>query len=490
MIGSVWRSSDEEKRKLAVHLSSLRKAHEQVLLTCDQLRENNKELNKKIKELEAKIACLEKENEELRRQKDEYKNMVFKSNKKSSPSQQDESAPNAELATPKRKRGAQKNHKGRARKLPEIIDCQNRAYLTHCPNCHTKLQRTDDFDSHIVEDIPDLEQKRVVVIEHQIERQWCPECNKEVSAAPTGVIPNARFGINILMLVMILKYSLRSSIDSIQFFLLSAYGIPISKGAIYNLLKKAQQCLGAAYDKIAQDVKLSCVKHADETGWRIAGINGWIWAFLTNDAVYYTVEESRGKGIPDNFFRGSPENSILVRDDYRGYLNLPMKQQSCWAHLLRKSHEEVQRPSVSNEMKLLHEKIKHIYSILTETIKMPFLKSYRKLIYKQLYKELLAIIKTRYNCEYARQIQTRIKNQKQNLLTALLYENVPLTNNLAERSIRPLVVIRKISGGSKQPQGAKVLEVNMSILQTIRMKKLPLFSTLKQYLLEPFTGKQ
>ena len=166
-----------------------------------------------------------------------------------------------------------------------------------------------------------------------------------------------------------------------------------------------------------------------------------------------------------------------------------MKQQSCWAHLLRKSHEEVQRPSVSNEMKQLHEKIKHIYSILTETIKMPFLKSYRKLIYKQLYKELIAIIKTRFSCEYAQQIQTRIKNQKQNLLTAVLYENVPLTNNLAERSIRPLVVIRKISGGSKQPQGAKVLEVNMSILQTIRMKKLPVFSTLKQYLLEPFTGK-
>ena len=108
----------------------------------------------------------------------------------------------------------------------------------------------------------------------------------------------------------------------------------------------------------------------------------------------------------------------------------------------------------------------------------------------QVYKEILDIIKTSYSCEYAQQIQTRIMNQKHNLLTALLYENVPLTNNLAERSIRPLVVIRKISGGSKQPQGAKVLEVNMSILQTIRMKKLPVFSTLKQYLLESFTGKE
>lgn len=39
--------------------------------------------------------------------------------------------------------------------------------------------------------------------------------------------------------------------------------------------------------------------------------------------------------------------------------------------------------------------------------------------------------------------------QNKNLLTALLYENVPLTNNLAERAIRPMVVTRKISGGSR-----------------------------------------
>jgi transposase len=490
MIGSVWRSRDEEKRKIKVHLSSLKKAHEQVLQTCDQLRNHNKELKQKNKELEAKIAYLEKENEELQRQRDEYKNMIFKSNKKSSPSRQEEAATNAEPATPKKKCGAQQGHKAKVRKLPEEIDCQNRAYLTHCPDCHGELQRANDSDKHVVEDIPDLEQKRAVVIEHQIERQWCPQCKKEVSAVPAGVIPNARFGINVLMLIMILKYSLRASMDSIIFFLLSTYGITISKGAIYNLLNKARKCLGPAYEKIAQDIKFSAVKQADETGWRIAGINSWIWAFLSNDAVYYTAEESRGKGIPDNFFRGSPEGSILIRDDYPVYKNLNMKQQSCWAHLLRKSYEEVQRPSVSNEMKLLHEKIKHIYSILTETIKMPFSKTHRKQIYKQVYKDILAIIKTCYSCEYARQIQTRIANQKQNLLTALLYKNVPLTNNLAERSIRPMVVIRKISGGSKQPQGAKVLQINMSILQTIRMKKLPLISTLKQYLLESFTGKQ
>ncbi|MBI3815192.1 MAG: transposase, partial [Nitrospinae bacterium] len=77
---------------------------------------------------------------------------------------------------------------------------------------------------------------------------------------------------------------------------------------------------------------------------------------------------------------------------------------------------------------------------------------------------------------------TRIANQGINLLTTLLYNNVPLTNNLAERGIRPMVVIRKISGGNRSQEGAKTHSVNMSILQTIRFQQQPIISTLKNYL--------
>lgn len=68
------------------------------------------------------------------------------------------------------------------------------------------------------------------------------------------------------------------------------------------------------------------------------------------------------------------------------------------------------------------------------------------------------------------------------MITVLIYKNVPLTNNLSERMISPLVVCRKISGGSRSKEGAKTFAINMSIFQTIKMNNKPMLFELKNYL--------
>ena len=82
----------------------------------------------------------------------------------------------------------------------------------------------------------------------------------------------------------------------------------------------------------------------------------------------------------------------------------------------------------------------------------------------------------------AKKIQTRVKNQNTNLLTALLHRGVPLTNNHAERQIRPLAVQRKISGGSRSNDGAKTHAVNMSVVQTLTLRGKDIFSGIKKIL--------
>ena len=54
-----------------------------------------------------------------------------------------------------------------------------------------------------------------------------------------------------------------------------------------------------------------------------------------------------------------------------------------------------------------------------------------------------------------------------------------LTNNLAEQQLRPLVVMRKMSGGSKTLDGAKVHMVIMSVFQSIKLRGDPIVETLK-----------
>ncbi len=105
-------------------------------------------------------------------------------------------------------------------------------------------------------------------------------------------------------------------------------------------------------------------------------------------------------------------------------------------------------------------------------------------------RKIFSIINASYSHEDAQSIQQRIANQGDNLLTALIYENVPLTNNLAERSLRPLVVSRRISGGSQSMDGAKTHMVNMSIFQSIRMNNKSLLSTLKQIIFDSIFEKK
>lgn len=485
-----WNSRDDEMRLLRVHVAALKRALNIQKNTNQNIEEENKTLKKEIKNWEKKYQELEIEKNKLRREKDTYKSQLFKRNSKSRTDQKekkDEAVFPYDI--PKKKRGAQVGHKGTSRTKPDSIDQIKKAHLTNCPGCSRKLNRSNNFYTHTVTDIPPLELQKPVTTEYEIERQWCGNCQKEFVASPAGVIPHSRLGLNLVLYLMIQKYGAKSSLDSIIFLLKSSYGLTISKGTIIDILHRTKIWFGSFYETIIQLIQIADTKHADETGWRIEGLNFWVWAFLTKKEVVYTVEESRGKGVPHAFFCDSPPDSVLVRDDYAAYKKLKLKQQSCWAHLLRKSYEELNQSNASNEVKILHQKLKSLYKILEEAVESSFDIRQRNTIYDNCLAKIEEIVNASHSEDDTRRIQVRIKNQGKNLLTAILHKDVPLTNNLAERNIRPLVVTRKISGGSQSVDGAKTHMVNMSVFQTLKMRDQPFIPALKEKLLDGIFGK-
>ncbi len=217
--------------------------------------------------------------------------------------------------------------------------------------------------------------------------------------------------------------------------LLTIFGVEISSGGIQHILHRVKIYLGKEYQSLLNEIRGSPVRHADETGHRINGVNGWLWEFLTENAVYYTIEETRGKGIPE---------------------------------------------------KVLGEEI---FASLTKIVDEPFEIRERQKRHQEFGRRIHEIAQRTYQANDARAVQGRIKHQGTNLLTALLYEAVPLMNNLAERNIRPMVIGRKISGGSRSVNGAETLAVNSSIVQTIKLRNQPIFSTLKAMIVEGATGR-
>lgn len=459
--------------------TALKTAHTKLHSSFTSQKQKADHFEKEYKKLQEENKKLKEELEKIKKQRDKYKGMIFKPNVKGNLPRK---------IGKKKKLGGQLGHQGMSRKLPQKVDQVKRIFFLNCPNCGDELKRTDSIDSHTIEDIPALEEVQTEVTEYQMERQWCGNCSKEVVATPSQVIPYSRLGINLIIQVLIWKYVCRMSFEIIAETLFQSYGVSVTKGGLITILKRTKKYLGREYGKLLSIIRGSPVKHADETSWRIRGLNGWLWAFLTKTEIYYTIEHSRGKGVAEKVLSASKETDVLVRDDYPGYKALKMKHQSCWRHLLGESKEAKDQKGSSKEVRKLHRQLKQIYAKLLKITSQPFEQTKRKQYYLEYESKLGGIINTEFVSGDTKKIQTRIRNQGNNLITAVLFEGVELTNNLAERGIRKAVVVRKISGGSRSDLGAETFAINMSVIQTIKLRNQPIIPTLHHLLLNGALG--
>jgi len=64
-----------------------------------------------------------------------------------------------------------------------------------------------------------------------------------------------------------------------------------------------------------------------------------------------------------------------------------------------------------------------------------------------------------------------LTKQRSHLLTFLYVDEVDATNNIAERAIRPAVIVRKISAGNRSNRGADTHAILASIIQTSRQQE-------------------
>ena len=422
---------------------------------AEALTDENQQLKKEVKDLQDKLVA-------ITQVKDTYQGMIFKGTVQ----------PNRQKS--ENKRGAQAGHRGRSRKKPLVIDIEKDVHLTNCPHCDTLVTQTNTCYERIVTDIPI---PKAIVTKYIIQRQWCTTCKKEVSGTPEGTISSVRFGTTFLAWLLIQKYRMRTPLARIKELAFSLYHIPISEGGIQKILGTLKKKSGPQYAEILKEIRKAKVKHADETSWRVQGHNHWCWLFTTQKAAYYTIEETRGKGVPKKILEGSPQTSVLVRDDYAGYACIEAHHQSCWSHLLRVSHELAVLPAVSKEMTELHVELTSMFKELSALVVSRFDQALRQTAHVKYLKKLEAIEARNYQCKDSKKVQTRIRNQHANLVTALLFKNVPLTNNHAERQIRPMAVMRKISGGSQSNNGASIHAVLMSIVQTMSLKRQDIMET-------------
>jgi transposase len=435
------------------------------------LRAENTELRRQLAEALARLAAAVQRIAEL-----EQRVAELEQGKGGPPSFVKRNRPKSkEPKQPRRKRDPQHNH-GRPREMPTRTVQHT---LDRCLQCNYCLGgKSVDYTRQVIE-LP--EPQPVEVIEHQVIKRYCPHCQRWQSPKldlKGQVFGQGRIGVHLASLIVYLRQSLRMTVRAIQEYLETFHRFKVSIGEIVELMHDVRQATAETVDELKQQMRQSRVLHADETGWRENGRNGYIWSFSTpgeSGVRYYEYDASRGqavvKRILDDKFRGH-----LVSDFYCGYNDYVGKQQRCWIHLLRDLHELKEKHAQEALVVEWAQAVRKLHDEAQE-----WLKTARAPTQEQRERKYVGLVGQAHQLglQYAQvkkhpcqALAKRILRHEDELFQFVLVEGLSADNNLAERSIRPLVVIRKISGGSRSDEGTKTRMALASLFGTWRARGL------------------
>ena len=172
----------------------------------------------------------------------------------------------ANLKTTPMTTGAPKGHKGYARHIPERIDKVKALNPTKYPHCKNKLSKTQKIKTRHVTDIKLV--TKTITTKYDIHRKHCTKCKKNIEQKVPNALPNARFELNIILLIMYPKLGLRLPCSKIYNFIMTIYALKISNDKIIVILRQLTNTFGDYYAHLEKLVKLARVKHTDSTSWQ------------------------------------------------------------------------------------------------------------------------------------------------------------------------------------------------------------------------------
>jgi transposase len=420
----------------------------------------------KVERLAARVAELEEENRRLRKG----------GGGKEVPAWVKPNRPQREKQERKRRGEA---YVRRREEHPEEI--QHHA-LERCPDCGHKL--TGGWEHRrrqVIEVVP----PRVRVIEHVVVARRCGVCGKralpKLAAEVLGVQGKRRFGASVQALVAVLHGRYRIPMKEIRRLLLELCGLGISDGEIVALLDGMVGAGQAELVRLQEAVRGSPVVCADETGWRQEGRNGFLWTFATPTVRYFHYRQTRSGTVAEEVL-GENFGGVVSCDCYVGYNRLLAEKQRCWAHLLRDlqalQEEQADRPEVVawiTQLRTLYAEAK------AAPAGTPLQRQRRR---RDLEVRLDALIRPVARSKAPHTVLAqRLRSHLLEWFVFVEHPEVPSTNNLAERSLRPAVVARKISGGTRSQKGSDTKMGLMSLLGTWTLRGQALLPACRNLLL-------
>jgi hypothetical protein len=284
-------------------------------------------------------------------------------------------------------------------------------------------------------------------------------------------------GPNLAAFIAHLKMEFRLPIRKIK-DLLHYFGISLSTGVIAQCYEESGAAVAPLEKEIMDALLQEALVHADETIWLEKSKTLWLWIFSAISVVYFCVGK-RTKQQLQHVLQAS-FSGWLMTDGYGAYRHYA-KRLRCWAHLLRKAQGLVESTDAvaiaygQLALNLIETCMSEVYQWReaahskekTGALKNKLsstLDEFKK-ICEQYGDDTIAHDKTK---AFAREFL----NDWEAIFRILEHPYLPLTNNEAERGLRPWVLLRKICFGSKSAKGTKTFTLLASVIGTCKKRSV------------------
>lgn len=389
-----------------------------------------------------------------------------------------------------------KNVKERKETIPadlpiEVVEHFLPEHEQECPECGSKLHIMGKNVRRELKIIP----ARAVIVEHIDYVYACRDCEVNACSVPIikapmdkPVIKGSFASPEAVAHIMTQKFANGMPLHR-QEQDLSRMGIALSKQTMSNwLIRCSEDWLEPIYDAFKELLSIQPVLHADETILQVlhepgksAQSKSYMWLYRTGGCASMPIvlcdyQPDRKAKHPLEFLQEF--SGYLHTDGYAGYHSLPERIiiVGCWAHARRKFDEALKgllekdrEGSGAQRSKQYCDKLFTIERQLADCTPEERYKKRQELA-KPVLDEFLSYlhtVKASTKSGFGRAVHYTLEQWKY-LERYLLDGRLEISNNRAERSIKPFVIDRKNFLFANTPRGAKASAVVFSIIETAK----------------------
>lgn len=447
-----------------------------VKLLVAELLQENQELRERVRQLEERLSQLEErlnqtsENSSRPPSKDK---LGFKRAPKAKPSG--------------RMRGGQPGHRGHQRELYAAEDCTRIEDVKPkaCRHCGVTLSGSDPSPyRHQVVELPPVQPE---VFEYRLHQLACAHCGQSTRASVPAGVTRSCYGERLVGLVGLLSGRHYQSHQLVQVLLRDLFGVSISVGGINRVRREVNAALAAPVAVAKAYVQQQRVLGSDETGFaqhngdghNSAAKRGWLWVLVTPLVSVFEVALSRSQAIAQQLI-GETFAGIVTSDRYGAYNWLAVEQrQVCWAHLQRDFVAISQRSGASAEIgqallkrqrRLFHWWQRVRDGTLSRALFVEAVQRLRQGVHRELTSAATLILGKAEKTPLAKTVRTcrQLLKVEAALWTFVEVDGVEPTNNAAERALRPAVIWRRLSYGSKSQAGSEFVGRILTVTTTLK----------------------